>query len=73
MQAASVALRGIAAASSRFEDSARRTARAGDPAAEPDLVAETVEQIGAKHDFTANLAVLKTADEMTKRLLDIKA
>lgn len=72
MQAASLALSGLKAATARFDASAQRTARAGDPAAETDLVTDTVERISAKHDFSANLAVLKTADEMTRRLLDLK-
>ncbi len=73
MQALSFALRGLSAAASRLESSAWRTARAGDPAAEPDLVKETIEQIGAKHEFSANLRVLQISDEMTKQLLDIRA
>lgn len=38
-----------------------------------DVVAETVEQMGAANAFKANLAVLKTDSEMHKTLLDLKA
>jgi flagellar basal-body rod protein FlgC len=38
-----------------------------------DLAQETVEQIGAMNAFKANLAVIKTEDEMQRTLLDIKA
>lgn len=34
---------------------------------------EAVDMIATDIGFTANLKVLKTADEMTKKLLDIKA
>jgi len=69
MQAIAIAAAGIAAASARFEASARRTA--ADPLA--DLAGETVERIGAEIAFEANVSVLKTADEMTGTLLDILA
>ncbi|MFN3513788.1 MAG: flagellar basal body rod C-terminal domain-containing protein [Phenylobacterium sp.] len=64
---------GMFQASKRFEASALRTAQMGDPEAQVDLVAETVEQIGAKTAFSANAAVVRTADEMNKALLDILA
>jgi flagellar hook protein FlgE len=38
-----------------------------------DLAAETVEQISSLHAFKASLAALRTADEMTESLLNIKA
>lgn len=38
-----------------------------------DLADEIIGQIGAKRMFEANLSVFKTADEMEKSLLDIKA
>ena len=69
MQAHAIAAAGVAAASSRFEASARRTA--ADPLA--GLADETVERIGARIAFEANVSVLRTADEMTGALLDILA
>lgn len=38
-----------------------------------DLVSETVEQLGALQQFKASVALLKTDQEMTQSLLDIKA
>ncbi len=38
-----------------------------------DPAAEQIEQITARASFMANLAVLKTADEMDRSLLDVKA
>ena len=64
---------GLFAASQRFEASAQRTARMGDPAFSVDYTHEAVEQISAKHAFSANLAVIGTAGEMTDSLLDILA
>ncbi len=40
---------------------------------EGDLVESQVDAIQAKHMMTANVAVLKTADEMYKSLIDILA
>jgi hypothetical protein len=60
---------GIAAATARFEQSAARTATA--PL--DDLAAETVERLEARTAVSANVAVLRTADDMTGALLDILA
>jgi flagellar basal body rod protein FlgC len=54
---------------SRFDRSAERVARSG----EPDYVAETVEQLSAKHAVEANVAVVKTADALVGTLIDIVA
>jgi flagellar hook protein FlgE len=78
MDPISIARGGLMAASARFEASASRTARMG--AADPtddagdgvDLGSEAVEQIEAKHAFSANLGVIKIADEMWDALLDIQ-
>jgi hypothetical protein len=69
MQAMSVAAAGMLGAQSRFEASARRTASA--PL--DNLAEETVERIQAETAFTANAAVVRTADEMEGTLLDILA
>lgn len=69
MQAHVIAAAGIADAAARFEASARRTA--ADPLA--DLAGETVERMGADLALKANVAVLKTADDMTGTLLDMLA
>lgn len=77
MRIGSIASYGMTQAIQRFEASAVRTARASSVDPEGDIapvdpVHEVVETIGAKHDFLANLAAFRTADEMTRRLLDIK-
>lgn len=69
MQAFAIAAAGIADATARFAGSAERTARA--PL--DDLAGETVERMGAEVALKANVAVLKTADEMTGTLLDMLA
>lgn len=69
MQAFSIAASGIAAATARFDASARRTASA--PLA--NLAEESVERILAEVAVKANVAVLKSADEMSGTLLDILA
>jgi hypothetical protein len=53
----------------RFERSAERLARSQ----EPDYVRETVEQMTAKHAVAANVAVIRTADEMVGSLFHIVA
>ncbi|MFC5372308.1 flagellar basal body rod C-terminal domain-containing protein [Brevundimonas faecalis] len=65
----SIAAAGMQDAAARFETSARRVASG----AMDDYAVEAVEQIRAKQDFTANAAVVRTADEMTGTLLDILA
>ena len=72
MQTSAIAGAALVQAVARFDASAQRTARTGNDAAPVDLAEEAVEQISAKHAFTANLTVLRTADDMTNRLLDIK-
>jgi flagellar hook protein FlgE len=78
MQALSIAAAGMMAAADRLQASAQRVAasdaqvdRASD-LKDVDYVGERVAQIGAATDFKANAAVLKTSDEMTQRLLDLK-
>ena len=71
MDPISLARVGMAAASARFAESAQRTARMGsDPSVDP--TQEVVEQIDAKHQFTANLGVVKIADEMWRALMDLQ-
>ena len=69
MIASSIAAGGIASAVARFEQSAVRTAAA--PL--DNLEAEMVERIESKAAFSANIAVLRTADDMAGTLLDILA
>lgn len=39
----------------------------------PDLVSDMVDQVGAIYSFRANLLVLKVADKMAGRLLNLRA
>jgi flagellar basal body rod protein FlgG len=83
MQAISIAASGMMAAADRLHASAQRVA-ASDASAERaqtlgpknggdvDYVNERVQQIGAATDFKANAAVIRTADEMTGALLNLK-
>ena len=64
---------GLFAAGQRLASSAERVSRMGDPNADIDLANEIVEQVSAKQDFRANLAVIRTSNEMTDALLDILA
>jgi len=72
MQALAIAAAGMTAAANRLTASAERTATWTAREADADLVREAVEQISAKTDFSANVAVAKTADSMTGALLDLK-
>ena len=53
----------------RVQRSATRVATAGDP----DLVAETVDQMTVEHAVAADVAVIKSTDEMVGTLFDIVA
>ena len=64
---------GLFAAGQRLASSAERVSRMGDPSADIDLANEIVEQVSAKQDFRANLAVIRASNEMTDALLDILA
>jgi flagellar hook-associated protein FlgK len=63
------AMSGMATAVDRFD---RASARIASP--EPtDLVRDRVEQITARHAFSANLATIRTADDMIGTLIDTVA
>ena len=64
-----ISLAGLQAAAARLEASAQRVASNRDA----DLAAELVEQKMAEHAFKANLIAMRTADQMTKAMLDILA
>ena len=72
MDPISTARYGIMAAERRFTESAARVARmAGDDSV--DYGAEAVEQVTAKQAFTANVQVVKVADQMWQALLDLQS
>lgn len=63
---------GLTAATRRFESAAVRIANMrGDE--DVDLGKEVVEMISAKHQFSANLSVVRFAQDMWKALLDLQA
>jgi flagellar hook protein FlgE len=77
VQVLNTAAAGMFAAADRLSASAQRTAAWGleqqsQAEQKVDLAHEAVEQVSAKTDFTANAAVIRTADEMTGALLDMK-
>jgi flagellar basal body rod protein FlgC len=69
MQALPIAAAGLNDAAARFDASARRTAAA--PLENP--VRDVVDRVEAKAAISANAAVIRAADEMTGRLLDMLA
>jgi flagellar hook protein FlgE len=72
MDPISTARYGLMAAERRFADSASRVAgMAGDNSV--DYAAEAVGQIEAKQAFSANIGVIKVADQMWQALLDLQA
>ncbi len=72
MNPIAVASYGMLAAARRFEASAHRVAAMGVEGAEVRYEAEAVEQIAAKHQFTAQLATLRTAEAMWTDLLRLQ-
>lgn len=67
MDAIDTAAAGMTLAADRFAASAARTAKG-----RSDLAVEAVEQISSKEAFSASAAVVRTGDEMFRRLLDLK-
>jgi hypothetical protein len=66
---ASISLAGLQSAAARLEASAQRVASDRNA----DLPKEVVEQKMSEYAFKANLIALRTANEMTKQMLDILA
>jgi flagellar basal body rod protein FlgC len=74
MDPISTARYGLMAASRRFETSAVNVATMGvEGAPEIDLAKETVDMIQAKTAFSANIQVIKFADEMWDSLLQLQS
>jgi len=74
MDPISTARYGLMAASRRFETSAVNVATTGvEGAPEVDLAKETVDMIQAKTAFSANISVIKFADEMWDSLLKLQS
>jgi flagellar basal body rod protein FlgC len=71
MDVLNIARAGLMAASNRLQISAVRTARmTTDPSV--DASEEVVEQIDAKHQFDANLGVVRVSDEMWRSLMEVQ-
>jgi len=79
MDVSSIALQGLQQADIQLEAAASRMATAGSDSPDGanldvvDLSTEMVALMSAQNLFNANLATLKTTDQMPKSLLDIKA
>ncbi len=71
IRALDAAVGGMERQTARLERTADRIAHLPDGGG--DIVADTIEQIDAKAAFTANLSVIRTADEMLGTLINIKA
>jgi flagellar basal body rod protein FlgC len=71
MDVLNIARAGLMAASNRLQVSAVKTARmTSDPSV--DVSQEAVEQIGAKHQFEANLGVIRVSNEMWRSLMEVQ-
>ena len=70
MLAINTGLYGMTAASARFDRAATQTVK--DVSEGKDVVSDFVEQIEARTAFEANVSVIKTSNDMTGRLLDLK-
>lgn len=71
MDVLNIARAGLMAASNRLQISAVRTARMStDPSV--DASQEVVEQIGAKHQFEADLGVIRVSNEMWRSLMEVQ-
>jgi flagellar hook protein FlgE len=73
MNPLAIAQYGLIAATNRFAESAQKVATMGVEGANVDLASEFVNMTLAKTDLSANVAVIRTADEMQGALLDILA
>jgi len=71
MSAINTAAYGLLNASARFDKAATQTVQ--DASGSGDLVTDFVQQQEARTAFEASISVVKTADAMTGRLLDITA
>lgn len=73
MDPISTARYGLMAASRQFEASAVNVSRMGVEGADVDVAGEMVEMISAKTAFSANLSVIRFAQDMWDSLLDLQS
>ncbi len=71
MSMINTAMFGAVTAHTRFEQAASQTA--SDASHGKDILSDLVEQMEARQALTANISVVKAADAMTGKVLDIKA
>ncbi|OYW79739.1 MAG: flagellar basal body rod protein [Asticcacaulis sp. 32-58-5] len=71
MLALNTAIGGLMSAQARFDKSAVKTVQ--DITQGKDVVSDFVDQIQARTAFEANISVIKSVNEVTGRLLDMKA
>ena len=71
MDPMSAARYGMMTATRRFDASAERVARSGDPEGKTDVDygGEVVEQVQAKHQFAASAQIISAADDMWRALI----
>jgi flagellar hook protein FlgE len=69
--AAAAALSGLQQAQARLNTVAGQIANPDNPADTVDLSTQAVALIQSRDDFAANIAVLKTVDEMQKSVFDL--
>jgi hypothetical protein len=73
-----IALEGLQTAESRFAKSAGKVGSpsgvsAGPPGDTAELSESAVEMLDARNQYSLNLALMKTADEMERRTIDLLA
>jgi flagellar hook protein FlgE len=78
MDLSTIALQGLQQADNQLQDAAGKIAANGTNSPggnvdSVDLSAAVVELLSAKNQFSANVATLKTADEVQQNLLDVTA
>jgi flagellar hook-associated protein FlgK len=79
MDPSAIALQGLQQAETQLNATAAKIASAGAPSPDGssldvvDLSVEMVALMSAQASFSANLATLKTADQMLQSLVDVKA
>jgi flagellar basal body rod protein FlgC len=71
MDVLSVALDNIGRATARLDGVAARIAKVAEPQDTIDLSAEMVALMEARNSFEAGIAVLRTANELSKNLVDL--
>jgi flagellar hook protein FlgE len=72
MTAISIAASGMTSAIQRLDDAANTIANAGKLGSDADFNQAAIQQIQAEQSFEACVSVVRTADEMSGQLLNLK-